>query len=179
MLLGLQKAETLEELITREGRQAVGEQPAVRPTAAAQQCDAVCGCSHAAVTVVRVTVAFAAGVLLLPRQTPTLPACLPLSLRVCACVCACVSVVAPAVEAEAKMLKGMRGQMRCCTATIGDAAAADAELYPNLYGTILIWLGAAGPTLPAAEKNFSVTFLRIGGDDLSADSSTAVSCHFR
>lgn len=42
------------------------------------------------------------------------------------------------------MLKGMRGQMRCCTATIGDAAAADAELYPNLYSTILIWIGAAG-----------------------------------
>lgn len=39
------------------------------------------------------------------------------------------------------MLKGMKGQMRCCIATIGDAAAADASLYQNLYGTVLIWLG--------------------------------------
>lgn len=75
-----------------------------------------------------------------------LPTCLPACLTgldAHLCVCACVSVAAPAVEAEAKMLKGMRGQMRCCTATIGDAAAADVELYPNLYGTILIWLGTA------------------------------------
>jgi hypothetical protein len=46
-----------------------------------------------------------------------------------------------AVEAEAKMLKGMRSQLRVCTATIGDAAAADLDNYANLYGTILIWLG--------------------------------------
>jgi hypothetical protein len=47
-----------------------------------------------------------------------------------------------AVESEAKILKGMRDQLRCCIATIGDAAAAaDVGLYPNLYGTILIWLG--------------------------------------
>lgn len=39
VLLGLQKAETLEELITREGRQAVGEQPAARPTAAARSAE--------------------------------------------------------------------------------------------------------------------------------------------
>ena len=50
VLLGLQKAETLEELIAREGRQAVGEQPA-RPDPQqllSQQCAGVCGCSHAA-----------------------------------------------------------------------------------------------------------------------------------
>lgn len=45
------------------------------------------------------------------------------------------------VAAEAKMLKGMREQLRCCIATIGDGAAADESLYPNLYGTLLIWLG--------------------------------------
>lgn len=39
------------------------------------------------------------------------------------------------------MLRGMRSQLRVCTATIGDAAAADVDNYPNLYGTILIWLG--------------------------------------
>jgi hypothetical protein len=39
------------------------------------------------------------------------------------------------------MLKGMREQLRCCIATIGDGAAADPDLYKDLYGTILIWLG--------------------------------------
>lgn len=39
------------------------------------------------------------------------------------------------------MLKGMRDQLRCCIATIGDGAAADPALYTHLYGTILIWLG--------------------------------------
>lgn len=50
-------------------------------------------------------------------------------------------VVCSAVSAEAKMLKGMRDQLRCCVATIGDGAAADAELYKDLYGSILIWIG--------------------------------------
>jgi len=47
----------------------------------------------------------------------------------------------PAAQAEAGVLKGMRDQLRCCVATIGNAAAADAKLYSNLYGTIIIWLG--------------------------------------
>jgi hypothetical protein len=49
--------------------------------------------------------------------------------------------LSPSAQAEAGVLKGMRDQLRCCVATIGNAAAADAKLYSNLYGTIIIWLG--------------------------------------
>jgi hypothetical protein len=45
------------------------------------------------------------------------------------------------VEAEAKIVRGMRDQRRCCIATIGDGAAVDPQLYTNLYGSIIIWLG--------------------------------------
>lgn len=57
--------------------------------------------------------------------------------------------VCVAVEAEAKMLKGMRSQLRCCIATIGDGAAADAAMYQDLYGSILIWLGEGAAVLQA------------------------------
>lgn len=59
------------------------------------------------------------------------------------------------------MLKGMRSQLRCCIATIGDGAAADPAMYQDLYGSILIWLGegtavwvgiAAGVHLPGVSN---------------------------
>lgn len=54
----------------------------------------------------------------------------------CVCVCVCHTV-----DAEAKVLAGMRDQLRCCVATTGDGAATDPAVYRNLHGSIVIWLG--------------------------------------
>lgn len=47
-----------------------------------------------------------------------------------------------AAEAEASVLRGMKTQVRCCIATLGDGAAADAAVYDALWGSIIVWLGA-------------------------------------
>ena len=39
------------------------------------------------------------------------------------------------------MLKGLRSQRRCCVATLGDGAGTLPEVYGDLYGSIIVWLG--------------------------------------
>lgn len=87
------------------------------------------------------------------------------------------------VQAEADVLKGMKGQFRCCVATIGNGAAAERDIYPNLYGTIIIWLDEQDkrnpkPQSPARQLYHDVSEVRavlqksgggFGSNELSFD----------
>ncbi len=45
---------------------------------------------------------------------------------------------------EAQTIHGLRSQFRCCLATLGNGAAAQAGAYDNLWGSFIIWVGARG-----------------------------------
>lgn len=49
------------------------------------------------------------------------------------------------------MLRGLRSQRRCCVATLGAGATALPEVYADLYGSIIIWLGELGTAVEASK----------------------------
>lgn len=76
-----------------------------------------------------------------------------------------------AAKAEGDILRGMKDQFRCCIATLGDGAAANSDIYPSLFGTLLIWLGGL-----VSSVRSHVTF---AGDNNSRTPAVAVLCLHR
>jgi hypothetical protein len=138
VLCGMHKAGTIQELIERDGREAVGGWPqggaegtnggglGVRALGAGDSRpgdgdgDAAVRCRASQPE---------------PTHLPPHPLhARPLRSTPCP--------VPPAVY-EAEMLRGMRDQRRCCVATLGDGASQLPEVYETLHASILVWIGGS------------------------------------